>query len=406
LTQQSAEQSRPRSAGNAEWGYFASDAKALLIVGGSARAAAFSALRCGWRPTCIDRFSDRDLASVCPVLWFPHGRWESVADRLPPLCNASSWLYCGPLENHPDLVDWISSHFFLLGNGGPTLRRVRDPFQVASALSRAGIPHPAVRQGIEGVPSDGSWLLKPLSSAGGRGIRPYCKRGRVLREPCFLQQRIEGQNCSAVFLGGQGVVRLVGVTRQLLGSPRSPFHYRGGIGPLRVSENLRDRLSELGQVLVSAFGLLGWFGVDFVLVDDVPWLVEVNPRFTASVELLELSERRSLLLEHLRVCRGELPALSWTAPDSGPTAPRVIGKLILYAPRAVLVPNLPFETWSETDPFRIPDMADVPPAGTRIAAGQPVLSLLASARDSEHCAARLFKSEEAWLEQIRYWDKP
>jgi len=36
----------------------------LLILGASCRAAAFSALRAGFRPRCADYFADRDLAAV------------------------------------------------------------------------------------------------------------------------------------------------------------------------------------------------------------------------------------------------------------------------------------------------------------------------------------------------------
>ena len=95
---------------------------------------------------------------------------------------------------------------------------------------------------------------------------------------------------------------LIGVTRQLIGAPGSPFAYRGSIGPVTISERLKARLDLMGRVLASEFALVGLFGVDFILRDDEPWPVEVNPRYTASVEVLELALGRSLLAEHLRAC--------------------------------------------------------------------------------------------------------
>ena len=52
----------------------------------------------------------------------------------------------------------------------------------------------------------------------------------------------------------------------------------------------------------SAFGLVGWFGVDYILRDGIPWPVEINPRYTASLEIHELASGRSLLPEHRHAC--------------------------------------------------------------------------------------------------------
>src|SRR5207249_9264748 len=80
------------------------------------------------------------------------------------------------------------------------------------------------------------------------------------------------------------------VTRQLVGEPwlhAAPFHYCGSIGPLPLSESLWRKFWRIGTVLAKAFRLRGLFGVDCVLRDGIPWPVEVNPRYPASVEVLE-----------------------------------------------------------------------------------------------------------------------
>ena len=70
--------------------------------------------------------------------------------------------------------------------------------------------------------------------------------------------------------------------------------------------------------LASAFGLVGWFGVDYVLRDGNPWPVEINPRYTASLEIHELASGRSLLAEHRRACEGD--AASSATPGSSRSA--------------------------------------------------------------------------------------
>ena len=48
-----------------------------------------------------------------------------------------------------------------------------------------------------------------------------------------------------------------------------------------------DDLARLGQVLAAGCGIRGLFGVDCVEENSVFWPVEINPRYTASVEVLE-----------------------------------------------------------------------------------------------------------------------
>src|SRR5436190_2180226 len=51
----------------------------VVVVGASARAAAFAALRAGLRPWALDLFADRDLCAACPARRLeeprPPGRW-------------------------------------------------------------------------------------------------------------------------------------------------------------------------------------------------------------------------------------------------------------------------------------------------------------------------------------------
>jgi predicted ATP-grasp superfamily ATP-dependent carboligase len=277
----------------------------VLILGVSARAAAFSARRSGLRCDCADHFADRDLAAIAPVERVDFARgpagFAEVAEALPP----SPWFYTGGLENHPELVERISRRHRLWGVGAEVLRRVRDPFAVAAALGAAGIPLPDVRDDPGGLPRDGSWLVKPMASGGGIGVEPYGSQEGPDPATRYYQRRIEGPSGSALFIGCGDRARLVGAARQWVGGvPGRPFAYRGGIAPWDIGPAAADRLAELGDRLASAFGLVGWFGVDYVLHGGIPWPVEVNPRYTASVELHELAAGRTLLREHRAACEG------------------------------------------------------------------------------------------------------
>ena len=191
----------------------------------------------------------------------------------------------------------------------------------------------------------------------------------------------------------------IGATRQLIGGTGSPFAYRGSIGPWPTNELLTDRLKELGNAIAGGFGLAGWFGVDFVLNAGVPWLVEINPRYTASVELYELAWRRSLFDAHRRACEGTVSNL-YPPADLACRPPRIIAKWILYASQSMVVPAIvPHENETE-DVFAVSSIADVPPPGTCVNPDEPVMTLLAAGDELTECRSRLFRLEQHWTARL------
>jgi uncharacterized protein len=371
----------------------------VLILGASTRAAAFSAIRSGLRPHCADYFADRDLAAVCPVDRIdPHHaarQFRELADSLTP----APWFYSGGFENHPQWVETIARRHTLWGVGAHTLRRVREPFHVADVLARHGIPCPAVRRDSRGLPRDASWLKKPLRSGGGRGVEQLTLQNAGSSRAHYFQERIDGPSFSALFIGEISRAHLIGATRQLIGSTGFPFVYRGSIGPWQISERLAGRLKELGDAIADGFGLAGWFGVDFVLNDGVPWPVEINPRYTASVELYELAWRRSLFEAHRRACEGAASAFD-PPVDLASVPPRIIAKWILYATQRMVVPAIvPHENEPE-DVFAVESIADVPWPDTCVNPGEPVMTLLAVGADLAECRSRLIRLEEHWTMRL------
>src|SRR6266481_3262332 len=103
--------------------------QSLIVLGASARAAAFSARRAGFQPYAIDLFADRDLAAICPaekIRRYPYDFLVSLA-----AAPRAPWIYTGGLENFPRLVDLLATLRPLLGNPGSVLRQVRDPLRLA-----------------------------------------------------------------------------------------------------------------------------------------------------------------------------------------------------------------------------------------------------------------------------------
>ena len=364
-------------------------ASPLLLFGASIRAATLSARRANLHPWGADLFLDADLqvAATSFQRISDYSEFLAISERGPP----GPWMYTGALENRPGLVKEIARNRPLWGNTAEVLRQARSPLTVFNILNEADIPCPRVNP----TSPAGSirWLRKPKAGAGGKGIAWWA--GQCLSRRHYLQEYIEGESCAAVFVANQGRASLLGVTRQVVGQTwlhAGPFQYCGSIGPLTLDPSMEQAWLRLGNALAAGFQLHGLFGVDCIVRDQVPWPVEVNPRYTASVEVLEHAGGMSALLQHERVFEGADPALTTHHSPLPTHHSGIIGKAILFARASLIFPN--DGPWRQSlspqnDPWIMSAFADIPQAGQPIAPGQPVLSLFARADTIAGCVNQL-----------------
>jgi predicted ATP-grasp superfamily ATP-dependent carboligase len=386
----------------------------IVIFGASVRAAAFSALRAGLCPWCADLFADEDFRSRCstyriPSHSYPDG-FEFISQNAPP----GPWMYTGGIENHSSLVKRISKFRALWGNNSDALGLARSPTFLAEMFQSNGICFPKTFTSITKLPDMSRWLAKPFQSAGGAGIRWVVdsdkwsmarKDNRVLRLPRttnhlpltathhYFQEFIEGIPCSAVYVGLEKSARFLGATRQLVGETwlnAAPFHYCGSVGPLKLDSAVQNKLENIGDVLNRECHLRGLFGVDFILSDEIPWPVEVNPRYPASVEILEHAGIQAMALHRSAFDPTSLQTseLSSTSDMSGP----LVGKAILFTVRPLKFPKEGPWTRSLTTSrsiHEIPDFADIPSAGSAIKAGRPILTLFSHSDSLQGCIENL-----------------
>jgi hypothetical protein len=316
------------------------------------------AMRDGQRVVAFDLFGDLDLRSS--------GARVVTGESLTALVEAAvrdpagAVVYGASFENHPALVERLAERHTLLGNAPQTLRAVRNPFQLESVLRDAGLPCPRT---FAAAPDDrsGRWLRKPLRGGGGTRVRAW--RGGALPAGTVVQERIDGVACSAAAVGDGVDAVVLGLTEQLVGLRSfgaSGYRWCGNVVPPRVSGTaLLEQARAICSCLASAFALRGLFGVDLVWDGDRAWTVEVNPRPTASLEVIEAAYGVDVFAAHLRGCAGELPRVE-AACDAA------AGKAVLFATEDVVVGDS--EQWLARD---------VPHPGERIAAGGPICTLVA-----------------------------
>jgi len=260
----------------------------------------------------------------------------------------------------------------LLGCTGPTASAVRDPAVLAAMPARPGLGVCPVSAADPGAgPPGRRWLLKPRRGTGGRGIRRW-HTCQSVGHAHYLQARVPGRPISAVYVTGAGRAELAGASWQVVGDASfggAGFRYCGSIGPLPLSAAQRGALADLGSRLAARFDLRGPIGIDAVLDrQGVIWPVEVNPRYTASVEIVEATTGRALLAGPPWI--GE--------PPPAPPAAGCLGKAIVFARRRCVVPDL--YRW-----FNPAQIADVPDAGTVVARSWPVCTVRHEAADPAGC---------------------
>ncbi len=351
-----------------------------------------SAARAGYRVRAGDQFADVDLGRACDatrIADYPRGLAAFVRAR-----PTDGWMYTGALENHPAAVRRMARMLPLLGNPADVLRQVRDPMRVADGLNRAGLPCPKISTDSSATLPDGVWLQKPLRSAGGTRISFYDEhaRRRGPARDAYRQQYVEGLACSGVYLGAGGKALLLGVTRQLVGqvwTGATGFMYCGSLWPLDVGPNLAAEFARIGEVLAERFGLVGLFGADAILNPKGLWTVEVNPRYTASMELLDWGHGISLVDLHVAACQ------TGSHPTSLPPRRRgTLGKAIVFATADTVVGEGFKRLIEKRLAHDWPALADVPARGTRIKAGRPIVTVMASGADQPDVLRQLRRAAD------------
>ena len=242
------------------------------------------------------------------------------------------------------------------------------------------------------------FILKPLQGSGGLGIfllnNESCNdnndSNQILQnisyENYILQEYIEGINVSSSVLSShddrKNLVNTRLITEHDLGN--NSFEYSGNILPLDENsfsmfndkrtniernnfniDELNEEMKNTSEDLIRQFKLVGSNGVDFILDKDGELkVIEINPRFQGTYELVENALGINLLDAHIKACEGEIIDI----PDSKQYAV----KKIIYARKQVMIGNL-----------NIPNVFDIPYEGVKIEKDQPLVTLISSNNNLE-----------------------
>lgn len=343
------------------------DLPAIVIAGYSARALSSSAARAGFAPLAIDVFGDddtRETSLACVKLdggladGFEPAKLVRAVETLVGAHGPVGLVYGAGFEHQPETLAAISGVTRVFGNSAATLSHAKDPLALARICKANGVRHPAIAFSPPDEPE--LWLMKKRGGAGGAHVAAAHGASRASSD-CYYQRRVAGTSVSALFLASGGKAETIGLSMQWTApTPSLPFRYGGAAGPVDVSRAQAREIARAVDAVASELHLVGLNSADFLLSSDAAWLIEINPRPGATLDVFE-SDEAPLFARHLAACEGRLSPIF--------RSPACKAAETVYAPCDLVLRKE--GNW--------PDWAvDRSPPGTRIAAGDPLCTTLAS----------------------------
>ncbi len=359
----------------------------VLIIAQSARMLAVSARRGRWQPVVLDRFADLDTKkNACAWRKIPVHQNEFNARELTALAQEMihqyspvGWVYGSGLESLPKVVEEISRLCLLLGNSADSLRLCATPERFFPALDRLQIAYPETTWEQPGNLT--GWLAKQGGGHGGVrvALSPYALAGGRM----YFQKRLPGNVFTYSFLAGKRQFFWGAFNRlyQAAYNAQQPFAYAGAINRAELPAGIKKTVMDYARRMIETWDLRGLHGLDFMVTEAGPKVLELNPRPGAVVGLWDEDWSDGLLTAHIQACRGEWPVL----PKAGP----VRGLRVIFARRTLIIPdNMAWPAWC----------VDLPASGEKFGIGEPVCSIVAEGNSVARVESRL-QSRKQWVEK-------
>lgn len=345
--------------------------RGICLLGFSCRALAEACSAVDLPVSSIDCFADQDLCELTPK-WQQLANWDpnllfgptsesrsqsanqptTIGEALENLkCNGPLFL-AGGTENWAPWMEQLRNFSPIFGPDSKQLQKLRDlAFWQDLALGVDGLSFPETATKPELAESRAApataarWLRKSISGSGGLGVQSAMTgefEGSVGGDHYF-QREVCGRVLGACLILPQPPreCELVGVTESWTeGDWPGPteFIYRGSLGPIPLSEEQNQILLAVAEEVRQQTGLLGWLGVDFIEdADGNLWLLELNPRWTAGMEILARAGRNPVPA-HLAcfapdlICPSSRPQIDAFDANS---EPQTRAKAVVYAEREV-----------------------------------------------------------------------
>lgn len=357
----------------------------VLVIGVNTRHIACSASRAGYTVYTLGRFNDVDLkaCSERSVIHDMPDDHDPDLQELAPLIRTLlpvDLIVLGPgFEHLGGWVEEITGNVPVLNNPPNIFTSISDKAWLADKLNILNLPHPFTVS-LDSLKTPGDWtggypaIIKPRSGAGGMenklvsNLEDLTMTMAVLEcGQYLLQEYIKGTVASVALISTKKQAAAIAVNEQLAGIDTltgMPFAYCGNITPY-ISEH-NDWMRETSINLAKELELIGSNGVDFIITDKGPVVLEVNPRFQGSIDTVEQSTGLNIFRLHHESFQGKLPVYGDSHCFSI--------KTIFFAPQRLVVEKRGYDYLVQC--HNKGTAADIPSEGTVCEKDDPVVSFL------------------------------
>ncbi|HON81089.1 MAG TPA: ATP-grasp domain-containing protein [Methanoregulaceae archaeon] len=326
----------------------------VLVAGFSTRHVAQSAFAAGYEVYAVDHFSDRDLS----LYTRESVRFDEIDGILPAVEEMAR-------RHAPDIVIATSGAELLpsrnlYGTAPEKVQRFLDKLTTHQFFDEIGVRTPMLLS-----PHRFPAMLKPRRGSGGWRNRIVSSateleawRAEFNDPPALAEEVVSGAPCSVCCIADGTRAVAIAANRQMLrGSGSASYGYCGSVTPFLDPRH--NALIQVAERIASASGCVGTLGIDFIAGDEL-YAIEINPRFQATLDTVEMATGINLFSLHLAACRGSLPAKK-------PSCLQVSARKILFADRSFTM---------HRDLSRLaPIVSDIPWPGTAFEEGQAVISV-------------------------------
>lgn len=361
--------------------------KDVLIIGYSTRNIVCSARRAGYNVYSIDAFTDLDLVE-CASGSRAFDLDENVdikiisREKITELMDSLGVDFDAiVLGSGFEMMDLTSLSYPILNNSPRIMQEVFDKEKFAKKLVSMNIPHPHTYDLSDIGHIRYPLMVKPKCAGGGKFNKVVFDVGElnsyldeisnmgmdISADDMLIQEFVSGVPVSVSVISKKGSAVAVAVNEQMIGISwltGLPFAYCGNITPYETP--YAEKMCDMAEDLILKLGLIGSNGVDFILTDTGPVVIEVNARFQGSMDTVELATGINLFDAHVKAFTGELLPELQTRPETKQYAARVI----VYAKKRLLIDEMTI------DELRNEPVTDIPNSGYLVDVNEPVTSIL------------------------------
>ena len=355
----------------------------FIIIANSARMLTELVNKKGYSCLVIDCFGDTDTQSqsvhYVHVESLALSNIKQVITGLLKQYQPAYMIYGSGLERYPETLGYLYQHFTVLNNRLVTVLAVQDKPSFFAILQQLNLPFPETCFTMPSLST--GWLTKPLQGEGGVGIKRYQDVNQTTH---YWQKYQIGLPMSVLFIANGSDFKIVGFNKQsVISVGDNEFIFAS----IYTQPDLDIKQIQIYlHKIVSKFMLQGLNSLDFIWHHSQCYILEVNARPSASVQLYS----DNLLDYHFNSldCYQPLPFDDFIKNHDEPYQ----AYHIIFAERHVTIPkSVIWQIW----------VKDRPTSGTLIYTGQPICSIIASGKNEQQMNDLLLFRQHA-IKQLLY----